>query len=287
MGMRCEFSRLPFEALLRAGFSIAGLIIPSSTRATDAARRIAPPALPMLPMDIVGLAHALNIPVLEVNRLRSPEALRALEALQPDAICAACFPRLLPRAWLARPRLGAFNLHPSLLPAYRGPEPLFWQFRAGEARTGVTLHIMDEGADSGPIVAQAEVPFADGIAYVEAERLTAEAGARLLTWALAQAEIPRRPQPEAGASLAPHPSAADLIIPADWPARRVFNFARGAEPFGPFTIEQAGALIRVQSALEYTPEGEIDRPAPGAPDTIWLGFHPGAVRFRLAERTSA
>lgn len=285
--MRCAFSHLPFEALLAAGFPIVSLIIPSARRpvalSEDAAaiRSVPPPPLPMTAGDIVGAAHARGIPVLEVARLNDPASLAALDALRPDVLCVACFPRLLPPAWLARPSLGALNLHPSLLPAYRGPEPLFWQFREGETRTGVSVHLMDAGADTGDLVAQAEAPFPDGITLAEAERLTAEAGARLLVEALRRPTLMRHPQPIAGASYFPRPGASDLVVPTAWPARRAFNFLRGAADWGPFVVVGPQRRWIARTALRFAPAGSSASLTSSAPNTLWVDFSPGAVELQL------
>lgn len=276
LGMRCEFSRIPFETLLTAGFNVIGLIIPSHLSATQ---WLAPPALPVLPLDVVALAHAVKIPVLEVGRLRSPEALAALDLLAPDLICAACFPKLLPREWRDRPRLGALNLHPSLLPAYRGPEPLFWQFRNGETTTGVTLHVMDEDADAGDIVAQTETPFPDGITYAAAEPLTARAGAQLLVAALSREVFPRTPQSNTNASYAPLPTIADRRLDPQWTARRAFNFVRGAGPWAPFELQIGEVRLQIVSAVNYELGHRLPAPVQRDGNAAAVQFSDGVVRF--------
>jgi methionyl-tRNA formyltransferase len=241
----------------------------------------------MAPADVVGLAQALGVPVFTVRRLRSAASVAALASLRPEVLCAACFPRRLPPAWLAAPARGAFNVHPSLLPAYRGPEPLFWQFRLGEAHTGVTVHQMDLGFDTGPILAQAEVAFADGLSGSEAERLTARAGARLLVAALQTGPLPVNPQPEAGASYFPRPGPADLVVGTDWPARRAFNFMRGAEAWGPFDVVGPQGRWRAAAAEAWREAGSAAG-GPAAPaGQAWVDFTPGAVRLRLAGVTPA
>lgn len=276
LGNRGLYSRTVLEALLQAGCQPSALIIPSPPplpgEPIQALHRLAPPTLPLLAADTVSVAHAANVPVWEVSRLRAPESLAVLRALAPDVMVAACFPRLLPPQWLAAPRLGCLNLHPSLLPAYRGPEPLFWQFRNAEPRTGATLHWMDEAADSGDLVAQVAVPFPDGLRYAEAEALTVRAGAELLINALRRNDWPRTPQPRAGVSGAPFPTRADLTIPTDWSARRAFNFARGAEPFGPFVIESASGAFTVRAALARADVPDSSQPG-------WVRFADGWVRF--------
>ena len=94
--------------------------------------------------NIVALATERNIPVWEVGDLRASATRETLAGYAPDALCVACFARKLPASLLALPRLGALNVHPSLLPDNRGPDPLFWTFWRGDEATGVTIHLMDE-----------------------------------------------------------------------------------------------------------------------------------------------
>lgn len=281
MGRPCEFARIPFHALLAARLDVVGLIIPSAGPAGDSAAlsRRAPEALalPVLPLGLTELAAAHAVPLLEVRRLRDGQALAALDELRPDLICAACFPRRLPAEWLSRPRQGCLNIHPSLLPAYRGPEPLFWQFRLGEPRTGVSLHFMDEQFDTGDLVAQAAVPFGDGITGAEAERLTAEAGARLLIDALSGPARPRMPQPPQGASHQPRPARVHCLIDVDWPARRAFNFIRGAGEWAPFEIRGRGWNLPVRSALGFDPGATLDGPVLRDGQTWQVRFSDGVV----------
>lgn len=279
LGRRCAFSQLPLEALLAAGGSVVGLIIPGAA-AGAAWQPLAPPDLPQFPEDVVRLAQARGIPVFAAGRLRDPAAVAGLQALRPDVLCAACFPRRLPAEWLALPRLGALNIHPALLPDYRGPEPIFWQFREGEPRLGVTVHQMDAGFDTGPLVAQAETPWPDGLREAEAERITAAAGGRLLAEILQAERWETRPQPAAGARYFPAPAAADLTLTTEWPARRAFNFLRGAAGWGPLTILGPAGRWRAADALAWT-TGE---PPPAAVEAgaAWVPFAGGAVLVRLA-----
>ena len=99
-------------------------------------------------------ATELDIPVFQPGTLRSPEAVAELRAFAPDIIVVAAYGRILPTAVLNLPRFGCLNLHPSLLPAYRGPSPVVSALLAGDDTTGVTLMLMDEGMDTGPIIAQ-------------------------------------------------------------------------------------------------------------------------------------
>ena len=212
-GMSGIFSRIPLESLLAGGVKVSAIIMPTSTTGKPLPRRIEPPLPPPsdLPIitpyfsrNIIHVAWEHPIPVWEVGSLSDARTLELLADLQPDLIAVACFPYIFPSALLQLPRYGCLNLHPSLLPAYRGPLPLFWMARQGERRAGVTLHFLDEGLDTGDIVAQTAFDWPDGISGVDLEQRCAEEGAKLLLVALQQlaqgGELPRRPQPKEGSS---------------------------------------------------------------------------------------
>jgi methionyl-tRNA formyltransferase len=286
LALDSPFSRPVLQTLLQAGLPPAALILPNPNRTA------LPTPLPPLtssPLHLLSPALSLtqtaschHIPLLTFGDLRHPDALAALRAYQPDLLITACFPRLLPPEMLGIPRLGCLNLHPSLLPAYRGPEPLFWQFYYGETHTGVTLHWMDEHADMGDIVSQAEVPFPDGISLAQAERLTAQAGAELLLRALGDPEqLPRTPQ--TGGSYHPHPISDDFAIPTTWTVKRAFNFICAARNWGPFEIVASalGQHFRVREALGFEEGWEAATPREPGGEEVWVRFADGVVKVRL------
>ncbi len=279
LGRPCAFSRLAFEPLVAANLPIVGVIIPAAAGAGPEPRRVAAAgrsALPMAPTDLVGLAHALGIPVFAVRALRAPASLALLAQLRPTVLGAACFPRRLPAEWLAAAPRGALNIHPSRLPAYRGPEPLFWQLRQAEPHPGVTVHQMDADFDTGPILAQHAIPWPAGASEAELERLTAAAGGRLLAELLTAGRFAAQPQPAADASYYPRPTAVDLVIPTTWPARRAFNFMRGAAGWGPFVIEAPdGRRWPAAAALALT-----EAVQPPAAVGHWIPFSPGFLLVR-------
>ena len=186
----------------------------------------------------IPLANLSQIEVFECGDIVHQEVVEFMVDLAFDIACVACWHRAIPSRVLEIPRHGFLNVHPSLLPAYRGPQPLFWQFRAGETCTGVTVHWMDSGLDTGDIAAQELVRFADGIRLSEAEAVCASAGGRILAEALGklgQGQLARRPQ-QSG-SYFPNPSAVDFAVDIEWPVRRAFNFVRAVAEWGyPFQI---------------------------------------------------
>jgi len=200
-GMNGAFTETVFQTLLDEGHTPAGVILPHpvpqgghpivSPHPALAGGGILIPPKPRMSY----LAGKAGIQTLWVNDLHHPKARHTFERMAPDLVVIACFHRILPRGWLRVPRWGCLNLHPSLLPAYRGPSPLFWQFRAGERTTGISLHWLDARVDTGPLAAQAAVPLPEGCTMTETDRLMGAAGARLLLPLLANpAAIPRIPQ---------------------------------------------------------------------------------------------
>ena len=190
------------------------------------------------PASATSPANLAEIDLFECDEVGNPDVMAFMAGLDFDIACVACWHRPIPSRVLDLPRHGFLNVHPSLLPAYRGPDPLFWQFRAGETRTGVTVHWMDSGLDTGDIAAQRTVRFADGIRASEAEAMCASAGGWLLAKALNALErgrLERLPQPSG--SYFPAPSLDDFAVDTDWPVRRAFNFVRAAAEYGfPFHV---------------------------------------------------
>ncbi len=301
LGLGGVYSLLPLERLLAAPerAAVVGVLVPGEMGDPGVQQLQPAPASPAeLPLltspvqpSIIDLAWRHDIPVYALSRPESPAALALLEARQPDLVCVACWPGRLPRPWLTGPRDGALNLHPSLLPAYRGPEPLFWQFRAGEQATGVTVHRMTEALDAGDIVAQARSPLPDGIRGVEADGQLAGVAADLLVDLLARPVWAPRPQPAVGASYQPRPGVADRRFSVDWPARRAFNFVRGADAWAPFALEAGEARFAVADALAWAPNARLGRRAGRSAGPTYrrqgrvldVQFVDGVVQFRLAD----
>jgi methionyl-tRNA formyltransferase len=301
-GMGGVFSRRTLEALLEAGADVRAAVTPAQPglalgdadapfiRLEQPARRASRHALPLVgttrpPRSLRDLAADADAPLLSVARLADPATLAALEAFAPDAICVACFTRRLPPALLALPRLVCLNAHPSLLPDNRGPDPLFWTFHAGATETGVTIHLMDVGLDTGPILTQARVTIGEGESEAALElRLATLAGAAMVE-ALAGARsgaLTPRPQDNARATAHPWPSADDYSIPASWSARRAYTFACGVVGRGqPMTLIAAdGARFRL-----IEPLGHDDQATPAAPwrmdgDRLTLACAPGVFTCR-------
>lgn len=125
-------------------------------------------------------AMELGLDVFQPESLRSPAAVEEIKALNPDVIVVAAYGKFLPSDVLSVPPHGCVNIHPSLLPMYRGPSPVAAALLDGQAETGVSLMLLDEGMDTGPIIAVEKAPIAP---RDTADALTAQLfdlGARML-----------------------------------------------------------------------------------------------------------
>ncbi len=125
------------------------------------------------------LAHLHEIPVIEISSDPVNQR-RQLETFSPDMILVSCFASILEYSTLSLPRLGCFNLHPSLLPRYRGPIPLYWQLQDGIRTFGVTLHRMSLQIDAGSIVGQSIVCRCSDDSESRLVQMLAEAGGELM-----------------------------------------------------------------------------------------------------------
>lgn len=273
VGMGGQFTRIVLERVLerggRTGGEVCALLLsgpelrpllPEATAPDD------PLALPLVDSFVeqsaLHVAWAHGIPVYESGPLNSPRLLDILSELAPDVACVACFDRILPGRLLALPRHGFLNVHPSILPDFRGPEPLFWQFRAGVNPVGVTVHWMDRGLDTGDIAGQRTVALADGVSGPAAEARCAAAGGDLLVEVLgklAAGRATRHPQPSGG-SYQPGPAADDFRLDLSWDARRAFNFMRGTAGWGmayPLRVAETELVLTRALGWEETAQPSV------------------------------
>ena len=115
----------------------------------------------LTPTAVADAAGALDLPLLEVDRVRDGEGFDALDAMEPDAIVVVAYGEILTPDVLDIPRLGAVNVHFSILPRWRGAAPVARAILEGDEVTGVTVMLMDEGLDTGPVLLTAETPIGE------------------------------------------------------------------------------------------------------------------------------
>ncbi|HEY1388681.1 MAG TPA: formyltransferase family protein [Ktedonobacterales bacterium] len=292
-GMTGMFSLVVLEELLRAGVEVVAVALPA-LRGRAGQPPLLLPRRPLArgialaggaPRTILDLAAERAIPVLEVGGSDIPDTLTTLDF---DAITVACFSRRLPASLLRLPRLGCLNVHPSLLSAHRGPDPLFWIFHDGDEAGGVTIHLMDEGFDTGPIVLRETIPLSDGMTATMLDLVCARRGGALLDKALTALNagtIQPQPQDAARASYESWPTEDDHTITSAWSARRAYRFIQGIGGRGePIRFEaDDGATFVVRAALGYEVDATLDAPWRLDGDMIAAQCSPGVLRCQIAE----
>jgi len=183
-------------------------------------------------------AHGISPTILEGPR--EPDAIARIEALRPDLLFSFYYRGILPERLLRLPRLGAFNMHGSLLPKYRGRAPVNWAVLRGETSTGATLHVMTEKPDAGDIVDQEEVPIGPDDTAGEVQARVTAAAVKILERRLEDLKkgaAPRRPQDESQATTFGRRGPGDGQIGWNRSAQEVHNLVRAVtHPYpGAFT----------------------------------------------------
>ncbi|MDY6987937.1 MAG: methionyl-tRNA formyltransferase [Thermodesulfobacteriota bacterium] len=219
-------------------------------------------------------AGGLGYPLLQPPRMKEPQFLENIIALDPDLFVVVAYGHILPGSVLAIPRLGAINIHASLLPKYRGPAPIQWAIINGEQETGVTTMWMDEGMDTGDILLTGKVSIGPEETAEGLYGRLAEVGAKLLVQTLEQlasGAVFGTHQEESEATYAPFLKKEDGHMDWSKDARSLDAFIRGVNPWpGAFTslfgkrlkvfgckIAQKGTREKPGTVLEGFP-GELD-----------------------------
>lgn len=289
VAMPCPSSAAALQSLLAGGHEVAAIVLPAPRDAAPIAWSRppgAPPGLPLAgPPTIATIAARGGIPIALLADPGHPDARVLLAPLGAEAIVVACHPRRLPASLVAIAPRGAINIHPSALPALRGPEPLFHTLRLGMEHTAVTVHVLTDRFDAGPILAQSPYALPPEARLREIEAATGALGGTLAAQALDDLAAGRAhpvAQDERLATAAPFPTGADFRVPPSWTPRHAYAFVRGvAELGGPLRLVATdGAEIPVRDAFAWTPDGP-DRlpPAPTSTSPVDAPFAGGWVRF--------
>ncbi len=238
-----RFAVPSLKALLAAGQDVRALVTQPDRPAGRGRKLRATPAKEA--------ALAAGIEVFEPQDLRGFGA--ELRALRADVSVVASYGRLIPGPILAIPPRGSLNLHGSLLPLLRGAAPIQRALMEGHEESGVTLMLMDEGLDTGCILAQSKVPVADDDDAGSLEAKLAETAAELLVASLlpwGRGDLEPRAQDDALATEAPPITAAERVIDWSLPARRLHDRIRGLAPSpGAFTLLRGERLLILKTRV--------------------------------------
>lgn len=294
--MESVFSVRPLEALIAAGHDVRFVlrpIGPLSSRTEAVLKRHRGFDLAM--RKLLGLAddvHRTNPLAVAADRdipgyLCGNASLPAVQALvkkeKVDLLVVAFFNQLLKPELFGIPRFGAINFHPSLLPAYRGPAPLFWTFKDGLEKTGLTIHKIAKGEDNGNILSRQEVDIPLGMAGEDLVDVLADLAKDGVVKAVADAAAGATgvAQDDALATRAPRPGEHDLRIDASSSARRVFTFCRGVGRWNPLWCAAVGQRLRVLDADSFDEDASMPGEHALVGDLLHLGCRDGVVRLKV------
>jgi methionyl-tRNA formyltransferase len=227
-----EFAAVSLQALIQDGHEICAVV----TQPDRPAGR----GLTLKPSAVKQVAVAKQLPIWQPEKVNTPEFIALFRQLQPAVVAVVAFGQKIPAPILFEPEFGCINVHGSLLPQYRGAAPIQWTVLNGDATAGVTVMYMDEGWDTGDIIAREAIPVSPAENFGEVYRKLAEIGGSLLVRtlvAIQQGTASRIPQNAAAATKAPKlKPELKLINWADAAARihnivRVFAPTPGAETY--------------------------------------------------------
>jgi len=223
------------------------------------------------PTPVKKAALELGLPVYETDDVRSPEFAATVAGCCPDVIVVAAF-RILPPEVFELPTLGTFNLHGSLLPAYRGAAPVNWAIINGDKRTGVTTFFLQQSVDTGNVIAADDTPIGPDENATELLVRLSEIGAgtvvRTLSMIKAGTVVPLK-QDDSLATRAPKLNRENTRIDWHQPVQRLHDFIRGlALKPSAWTIFGDKSL-KIYRARPFTgPDASIAVGAPVAPGTL-------------------
>lgn len=221
-----DFARDSLSAIYDAGHEITAVVtVPDKPKGRG---------MKLIPCEVKEYAIEKNIKVYQPEKLReNKEIVDTLKDINPDVICVVAYGKIIPKEILEIPKYGCVNLHPSLLPQYRGSAPIQWAILNGDKETGVTTMYLDEGMDSGDIILQTKTLIDKDETSGELWDRLSKIGAELLVETLEKIEnktAPRIKQPKEF-TLAPMLEKSQAKI--DWEsktAQEIKNLVRGLNP---------------------------------------------------------
>ena len=221
-----DFAVPPLRRLIELGYDVAGVVCQPDRPGGRHLNLVAAP--------VKQLASQYGIKVLQPEKVRTPEFEAELRDLQPDLVVTAAYGRILPPAILAVPPNGCLNVHASLLPAYRGAAPIQWCLVRGETVTGITIMLMDEGMDTGPILAQKAIAIPPDMDAGQLSDQLSDLGAEMLPDVIDQwlsGRIKPTPQDASAAFTIPMLTRESGAIDWTQPAGAIHNLVRGLYPW--------------------------------------------------------
>ena len=251
-----EFAVLPLQTLLSSNHEILA-VVTQPDRQSGRGRH-------MKPSPVKLEAQKAGIRILQPQSVKDENFISELKSFNPSAIVLVAYGQILPAAIIDLPKRGCINIHASLLPSYRGAAPVNWAIINGEKKTGITIMLMDEGMDTGPVLLQDEIEIREsdttGTLYLK----LSEIGADLLISLLNDLEGGNvTPYAQTGeVSYAPVLKKTDGLLNWSRSAKDICNFIRGMNPWPGAYSYIEGERIKLLSARptdDNGPEGVIKK----------------------------
>lgn len=238
-----EFGRTVLECLDRRGYR-PSLVVTQPDRPKGRGKKLAAPP-------VAEWATERGIPLLQPERGNNRELRRVMCDLSPDVAVTAAYGQLISEEMLSIPDHGFLNVHPSLLPLYRGASPVQSAIINGDKITGVTVMLMDRGLDTGPLIASTMVPIDDDIDAGSLTDLLAIKGGELLTDVLedwVDGRLQPIPQDESRATMTRRLSKEDGHINFSLSANEIHNRIRAVFPWPGAYAYVSGERVKILSA---------------------------------------
>ena len=257
-----EFAVPSLHTLLEHGYTIAGVV--------TAPDKPAGRGLQLSESAVKAAAVKRGLKVLQPEKLKDPAFAAALKTLDADLFVVVAF-RILPPEVFLIPKRGAFNLHASLLPKYRGAAPINWAIIKGERETGVTTFFLEETVDTGTVILQARLPIRDEETAGELHDRLSEVGAEIVLHTVRLIESGKAvPKPQDATLASPAPKIQKEHCRIDWSksAAEVHNLVRGLSPKPSAFTYHNEALLKI---FRTTVAGGVQAKAPG--EILDIGGH--------------
>lgn len=243
-----QFAIPALEQLINNHYEILG-VVTQPDRPSGRGKKLTPPP-------IKKIAAEYNLNVYQPEKVRESGFVKTLSQLSPDVIIVAAFGQLLPKSVLDIPPCGVINLHPSLLPKYRGAAPIQWALINGEKETGITLMLLDVGEDTGDIICSEKISINFDDTVETLQNRLAGLGASLLVEVLRK--LPHRKRPAAtpqNHDAATHaPRLTKTLGQIDWgkSATTIHNLIRGTYGWpGAYSYFREKILIKIIQAIPH------------------------------------
>lgn len=253
IGSSGALSLVPFKSLLMSSHSISAVAVQDPIQFDNKIIALENESLALA-------AKHSSIPVIDMSQAVD-EIVRQCCDFAIDVILVSCYGKRIPDRIINLAIGGCYNMHPSLLPGFRGPEPIFWQMKKA-VDAGVSWHKVEHDFDTGAIVAQQRIALDDGASYDEINTQLAESGTLLLHQLLAEldsGQLAMEPQDDESSSYYPYPSAGDFEIDVNYSAHQLYNFMKATRVFArPYRYLSGKQLFSLDVALDFDTNLELD-----------------------------